>query len=239
MAPRREALPLDTIQNKTMKMKNITKTTMSLAAALLAGSASAATLAAGTVIGVAFGGDSDNNFNEVKATGTFSPLIDTTGATLTGVGLTFAGANIPNHGLADGDLAGQPSQFSFANLDRWSLSNTAGGMTINMTGLNDSLTYDLVIGAASDAAQDVDTIFSADGQSFTNAAKTGNGADAFVSFTGLETDGSGTLVITADMASGSAYAAISAMELTAVPEPGSLALLGLGGLMLIRRRRRD
>ena len=116
-----------------------------------------------------------------------------------------------------------------------------GGVTytIALAGLNDSLTYNLVIGGANGSNFNVDTTWTADGQSATTSGGTSSSTDgsgAFVSLTGLETDGSGNLVITGFKSSN--YGAAAAFELTAVPEPGSLALLGLGGLLMAANRRR-
>ncbi len=203
----------------------------------LAAAASAAVVA-GTVIGVDFGGVPDGNFNAVTADGTVTNLIDTTGATLTGVNVTTSGRTIFNEN-ADHAKTGQPSQFTEEHLTDWVVFDANVTYTITFAGLNDALTYDLVIGGANGSGFNVDTPWTVDGQTLTTDAGTlasTDGSGAYVSFTGLNTDGSGNLVITGFK--DSRWGVASALELTAVPEPSSTALLGLGGLALMLRRRR-
>lgn len=207
---------------------------------LWVGSAQAASIGAGTVIGVDFAGTPDaSNFNVLTNDGTVQDIKDTTGATLTGVDVSTSGRLVYNSNAADStQKSGQPSQFTDAHLTDWVVFNGGVNYTITFIGLNDSLTYNLVIGGANDSNFNVDTTWTVDGQSDTTVAGPKSGTDgsgAYVSFTGLETDGSGNLVIvgTKDVN----YGVAAALELTAAPEPGSLALLGLGGLLIARRRR--
>ena len=51
----------------------------------------------------------------------------------------------------------------------------------------------------------------------------------------LIADGSGEITLTVD--GGGGTTAITAYSLTAFPEPASLGLLGVGGLLLLKRRR--
>ena len=200
--------------------------------------AQGATIVAGTVIGVDFAGTPDGNFNGVTSNGTITDLIATTGGTLTGVNLTTSGA-LTFNANADHTKTGQPSQFTTEHLTDWVVFNGGVTYTITLAGLVDSLTYNLVIGGANGSGFPVDTTWSVDGQSATTVAGTSSSTDgsgAFVSFTGLETDGLGNLVITGFKSSN--YGVAAAFELTAVPEPGSLALLGLGGLLMAGSRRR-
>ncbi len=174
-------------------------------------------IVAGTVIGVDFGGVPDGNFNAVTADGTVTNLIDTTGATLTGVNVTTSDSLVFN-GNADHTKTGQPSQFTQEHLKDWVVFSGGVTYTITFTGLDDALTYDLVIGGANGSGFPVDTTWSAGGQTLTTDAGTSSSTDgsgAYVSFTGLETDGSGNLAITGLKASN--YGVASALELTAVP----------------------
>ena len=51
-------------------------------------------------------------------------------------------------------------------------------------------------------------------------------------------DGSNEAVLTASGENSFDFAYLNALTLTAIPEPGSFALLGLTGLLAMRRRRR-
>ncbi|MEE9366110.1 MAG: hypothetical protein V3W44_05425, partial [Dehalococcoidales bacterium] len=96
---------------------------------------------------------------------------------------------------------------------------TKQGTTITLTfsGLDDSLTYDLNIGGGfTQAGDDGNTLYQADGQSFTSQHD--DGALAWGNLNGLSTDGSSSLVITVNDAAGKTdkFAIVSALTLTAV-----------------------
>ncbi len=65
-----------------------------------------------------------------------------------------------------------------------------------------------------------------------------NDSTAIYAFNGISVNGSDQIVISFDAGSSTNVQHINAIELTAVPEPSSTALLGLGGLALILRRRK-
>ena len=116
-------------------------------------------------------------------------------------------------------------------------SSGPASLVLSFSGLDDSLEYSLVIGHGFvNNGTVTDTTYTVDGQSLTNVHD--DGANAFVSFTGLYTDGSGNLVITTDDPNGN-VTAVSALVLRAIPEPSSLTLIGLGALALFTRRNRD
>ncbi|MBX2852433.1 MAG: PEP-CTERM sorting domain-containing protein [Phycisphaeraceae bacterium] len=60
----------------------------------------------------------------------------------------------------------------------------------------------------------------------------------YVSFSGLVVDGSGSLVLNfAPNAATGDFFDVNGLQFSVVPEPSSLALIGLGGLAILRRRR--
>ncbi|MCH7226216.1 PEP-CTERM sorting domain-containing protein [Haloferula sp. A504] len=236
-----------------MKMNRLTQTLLALGA--LAVPAQAATLAVGTEIGIDFGPTAPtNNFNGTATTAfggapgtdgsiTAGTLIDTSGTTIDVVGFTWENAAWSNTDSADlTDLPGQNSAFNDSNLTDWIGRNNTDVFALTFTGLNDAFTYDLIIGHGFvNTTTFTDTTYTVDGQSLTNTHDSGSGA--YVSFTGLSTDGSGNLVITLDGNGGPSnntpdLAVVSALQLTAVPEP-SAALLGAFGVLALLRRRRS
>ena len=221
-----------------------------LSAIAFAGAASAGLLV-GETIGVDFGDDpavgSVGNFN-VMGTGagrppanlTIADLIDLNGNN-TGVGATVdaeteaedgPGVGTGGQNSATGDsLIGLPSEFQVAHVTDWIFRLDS----ITFTGLDDSLTYDLAFvigGFTGDSASNGQTV-NADGQSA--SLGTISNDPRIATLTGLSSTG-GELFV--DFSSPSGLPVGSALTLTAVvPEPGSLALLGLGGLAMLCRRR--
>ena len=162
-----------------------------------------AALVAGTEIGIDFGPTAPtNNFNQAAATAAYGSisagsLIDTSNAVVTGVGFTYTGSltAFSNNDANEGQ-AGQPTVFNSSNLTDWlgmAGEPDTGVMTLTFTGLDDSLTYDLILGAAF-TTNLPDTFWQVDGQSATTDADVAG--SSYVSFSGLSTDGSGNLVIT-------------------------------------------
>jgi hypothetical protein len=236
---------------------------------MVCGVVHAAPIADGTVIGIDFGGatnskdnegtDPTNDFNlydpvhGTVADGSISaPLIDTAGVNVDGVGFTFEVTSTEttflfNNGDAE-ESASQPSVFNDSNTTDWNGIATSssgdrtipGVLTFTFTGLDDSLTYDLIVGAHASGSAISDVLWEADGESATT--DTSVAASSYVTLTGLSSS-SGSLVITGTGTGASTsdrpdIVVVSAMHLTAVPEPSSAMLIGLGGLALLARRRR-
>ncbi len=202
---------------------------------LLAGaiSANAAPLAGGTVIGVDFGQTAPNNgagniFNGATS-GTSGSMaagsvVDMDNVAVDGVSFDWAGAQFNGLGAADStDLPGQPSIYNDSNLTDFLLTKQGVTITLTFSNLNNSLTYNLNIGAGfTQGSDDGNTLYQADGQSFTSQHD--DGALAWSNLDGLSTDGSGVLVITVDDQVGKVnnFAMVSALTLTAVTgsDPG-------------------
>lgn len=226
----------------------------SMLALAMAGSVQAQ-MTAGQTVGIDFGGVAPangvaptNDFNEAAdVTGSIAAgsLIDITGGAITGT--SFAWASTANSPFANADpnataQGGEPVVFDDSNLDDF-LGGAGGNQLITLTfsGLDQGLTYDLLIGNSFNNAGITDSTYTALNQSVVKSA-TNNptiGSEAFVSLDGLSADINGDLVITVTN-SGAAVVAVSALTLTAIPEPGTYALLA-GALALtsvmVRRRR--
>ena len=231
-----------------------------LAGITLAGTADASLLA-GDTIGIDFNGSvatTGTNFNAFSedtddgATASLLSLINLSGATVTGVTFSLENQTGQNTERADfttqgaeGTLAGPLSEQ--AVWDDGYISNNQGAAPLDVdgfflltfSGLDDELTYDLTGGFDNNGGNaNFDATWSADGQSFTTLTTNSDPAGAgYGTLTGLSTDGDGNLEIT--VARNTLHVTVGGLTLTSVvPEPSSLALLGLGGLMMIKRRRR-
>ena len=217
------------------------------AIAFTANPANAAVLMVGDKIGVDFGPTAPANFfNQVNPSpagpGSIAAggLINTTNVSVDGVGFSWSATNAFFNNTDSLENAAQPADFVDSNTTDWlgisnqSAQGTPGIITLTFTGLNDLFTYNLVIGARF-GTNIASTSWTVDGQTLLATSNTDN---AYRFFENLSTDGAGNLVMTGTGAVARLdIAAVSALQLTAIPEPSAALLGGLGLLALLRRRR--
>lgn len=110
-------------------------------------------------------------------------------------------------------------------------------MTLTIKGLSQSTQYDLYLeGNASNSHSSTFTIGS---QSLVTSATSNSSfieGDNYVHFSNVGPDGSGNIVVSIS-AGPKGVRVIDGFQISAVPEPGALAVLGLSGLTMLRRKR--
>ncbi len=231
-----------------------TKTILPLLALAAMTTASQAALIAGDSLLVDFGkdtGETVGNWNNVSLPASPNNLFATTTPTLvadlvrfsdnaaTGVSLTSSASATGNLGIGGLDVTPVTKSFSGSG----AIATTAqadvlfvNSSTVALTfaNLDNSLTYNLEIMSLVPTARNANDI-TVNG---TTISIDPNDSTAIYAFNGISVNGSDEIVISFDAGSSANVQHINAIELTAVPEPSSTALLGLGGLALILRRRR-
>ncbi|VGO13212.1 hypothetical protein PDESU_01766 [Pontiella desulfatans] len=197
-----------------------------------------------------YGGNNTTPGVAADAAITNSSLVDIENAPVSGVEfiLQNAGQIAWDYGLGgvgelgtdgDGALITNASVFADALIcnDASGRILTAGVdfMYFTFTGLDDSLVYDLSAGFDRDNAN-FDVLWSADGQS-AQTANTGAAGAGYVNLTGLGTDGSGNLVISATGVGAAAHITVGAMTLTAFSagstEPPVISASVSGGSLIM------
>ena len=201
--------------------------------------AHAATIAFGDSIRVDFGGTASiGNENTIS-----SSLLSITDAirfsdgAATGVGIAVTKTGDVNWTEANTNEGTGPNALNTTDAsvfaDALGINNGGGAtMSITFTGLIDSLTYDLTGGVNANSNYETGWTIAGSPRQVSDATASGG----YISFTDL-TSSANTLTITLDRELKN-HLAVSQLQLTAVPEPSSTALLGLGGLAFALRRRR-
>ena len=235
---------------KTNKQTSVLLVTAMGVFGCLSGSASAASIVVGTKIGIAPGptvtDTVGNDWNDLATTDTtYNTIHDLDNATLTGVSVQFAGGGINTAGednwvglSTNASTFNAPAEFvDSVTTDLW--FNNA---TITITGLDTGLTYNLYSvsqggGAGFDTREDTHSVMGDVSYGSTTVNRgVARTTGAFHTFLGVSPDGTGTIVFTTSGVGNNP--AFNGLLIEAVPEPSSTALLGLGGLALILRRRR-
>lgn len=187
--------------------------------------------------------------NQVNVIGQSIPT-DITGTALSGVSFTTstwtgflaAGDQVGYNAAGTGNYTG--TNFSDLSFNDGIFGNNSSSITIS--GLNNSLTYNLSVAShmfvGTNFGGTVTEPISGASGSYTSTSiinggtSTGPNPNPITPFelTGLQTDGSGNLTLNFT----NNPIIISALTVTAVPEPSSAVLIGLASLGLLRRRRK-
>ncbi|MGD9419096.1 MAG: hypothetical protein Q7R22_009145 [Verrucomicrobiota bacterium JB025] len=180
-------------------------------------------LAAGTIIGIDFGADDGApvNWNTLASPGasvSAGSLTNLGGSSVIGVGFTT------NIFTASGENDGAQVSTSYPDIpdgaqgDWWFESNSTDDFVFTFSGLDDNLKYDLLIGAYRLNLDPVQTELAASGWEVNGtqmATDPNDSKNSYVTFSGLETDGSGNLTIVSYSLNGDHVNAVSALVLTA------------------------
>jgi len=227
-----------------------------LATSFVSASAAAAPIAVGMQIGLAPGPTATNDagndwFDFSTKNTTYNTIHNLDGVTVDGVSVQVSGNNGFNDagednwvGLATNATDISPNPKAPAEfVDSVTTDLMFNDTVITISGLDPTLTYDLYSvshggGAPFDGVTDTHTVtgdVSYGSSSHTRGDARLNGK--FHTFLGVSPDVSGTIVLETTQPGAGTNAAFNGLLINVVPEPGSLALMGLGGLCVLRRRR--
>ncbi|MDP0492402.1 MAG: PEP-CTERM sorting domain-containing protein [Verrucomicrobiota bacterium JB023] len=215
-----------------------------------------AALTVGQTVGIDFGADAPtgtvifNQFNtqtlDTESADFDGTLQSTEGLDLLGLGFSVTNNMGKDSGLTIVSGTSGPSPFDPASIyqDSYGAANVGNSsrpdfgrlpaganLLFTFTGLDPLLTYDVTGGFDSDNVN-FNTTWTSGGLTDTTDPAGGSG---YVTLAGLSPDGSGTLEITVTK---STQLFVSGLTLTAVPEPSSAFLAGLGLMGLLARRSR-
>jgi len=246
-------------------LRTATLTTLAAAGLIVAGTSQAA-ISVGDVLVYDFGkfdqqttGQNWNNVTMASTdfSGTNNAIIPVTDSVrlsdgaATGVGMTITGdadggGNGNDFGIGGADVtvpvtpdlafthSGDIPDSAINDLAFMSTNFSPDFNKIVISDLDDSLTYDIEILARVNATRQAND-WSTDGQTVSIDPTNSTTIHQFLD---VSTDGSGTITILVDVGTSSDVTHINALEIVAIPEPASLALMGLGGLLIVGRRRK-
>ena len=230
------------IQNNPIIDMTYSKTLIAALAAGLAVVQAQAAITSGDSIFVDFGKTaSTGNENTISSTIanslSIADAIRFSDGALTGVGLTVAKSG-GNWTEATTSAGTGPNALNTTDAavyaDGLGMNNGgAATMSITFTGLSDSLTYDLTGGVYANSNYMTGWTIAGSPRQLSDATAAGG----YISFAGL-TSSANTLTITLDN-NGLKHLSVSQLQLTAIPEPGTYALLGglfALGFVMVRRR---
>lgn len=222
------------------------------ASTMAAGAANAAVLSAGDTIGIDFGPTATdtvgNDFNEITTTSgagaiAAGSVINLNTAVMDGVSVATGSHMFNNNDGSNADyatLVGAPLSPFFEESVVTDITGMFGGpvggntFTVTISGLDTSLTYDILAVSAADSYSNTERL-TVNGGASSDITRGTAAAPTFHQFNGVSSVAG---VITLDFTQPTGNnPVVSGITLTAVPEPASMALMGLGGLLMLRRRK--
>lgn len=232
-------------------MKRIFLSTGLIACTTLTSAVSAAPLVNGTQIGIDLGPTVTANWNNITTNNAGVPVnsvVSLAGPVIDGVEIATSNSQFTNNdgtnnwvGLST-NAGSAPAEFVESVVTDISGNFNVGDAnpyTVTVTGLDANLTYDIYVVSTANFTP-IDTInilgdvnYGPSPISRPDAQNNG----LFHTFLGVSTNGAGTLVITSTDTNTSTNPIMNGILINVVPEPSSLALLGLSALLVARRRR--
>ncbi|WFB36314.1 PEP-CTERM sorting domain-containing protein [Kiritimatiellota bacterium B12222] len=171
-------------------------------------------------------------------------LVDANGLQTGGINLEAVATGTIANNNDGGSLSPYSTSYPLSANQDFIYFDSGDLMTITLSNLNNTLTYDLKLFSSRDASGSRITQY--DLTTGTIAGSTQRLLEAVdnkgntVTFASITPDINNEIAFTVQRQSGSSYGYINVLEITAIPEPGSIALLVLGGLsffVVLRRRK--